>query len=109
MLFRLKLGSTASRCHYQILQTLLLFPKLSLPQLPVPVFLPVTPDSPDPSVKSTKKRIQPDPFEGELTFKSQDERNEREDGQEDRAVTKEGQGQEIHVPKGKTSDEHEGK
>ncbi len=80
----------------------------------MPVFLPVTPDSPDPSLKSTKDRIQPDPLEGELNFQSeakkvQDEKNKREDRQEYGALTKEGQRKEMHSPKGKTSDENEGK
>ena len=66
------------------------FPKLSLLQLPVPVFLP------DPTGKSMKESIQPD-------LQVQDERTERED----RVVTKEEQRGETHTPKGK--DEHEGK
>lgn len=88
------------------------FPKLSLLQLPVPIFLPVTPDNADPTVKSMKESIQPDPIKGELNLKSekkkmQDKRNESEDRQKERVVTKEGQRQEIRTPKGKTSDEHE--
>ncbi|XP_044027833.1 uncharacterized protein LOC122864451 isoform X2 [Siniperca chuatsi] len=79
---------------------------LPLP-LPVPMFLPVTPDSHDPTVKSMKERIQPDPFEGEPYFMSEkkktQDRNEREDRQKDRVVTKEGQRQEIHTPKEHTS------
>lgn len=84
------------------------FPDLSVPQLPVPVFLPVTPESPDPTVKSTKETIQPETFEGELNFKSelketQDERNKTED----RVVTIEGQRQGPPTLKGKTLAERE--
>ncbi|XP_038581361.1 zinc finger MYM-type protein 4-like [Micropterus salmoides] len=78
---------------------------LPLP-LPVPIFLPVTPDNADPTVKSMKESIQPDPIKGELNLKSekkktQDKRNESEDRQKERVVTKEGQRQEIRTPKGK--------
>ncbi|XP_032391770.1 uncharacterized protein LOC116701860 isoform X1 [Etheostoma spectabile] len=66
---------------------------LPLP-LPVPVFLP------DPTVKSMKERLHPDPLEGVLNFKFdrkkvQDEKNKREH----RVVTKEGQRQKVHAPK----------
>lgn len=82
-------------------------PKLSLSQLPVPVLLPITPDSSDPTVTPMKS-------EEDLNFKSemkkpQHKRNERKDGQEDGLVTEEGQRHEIPAPNGKTFDEHEGK
>lgn len=81
---------------------------LPKPQLPVPIFLPVTPGDPDPTVKSRKKSVQPEPLEGELDFKmkfemkkTQDVKNKTEDGQKDRVVTKEGQRQ-ANTAKGRT-------
>ncbi|XP_070702934.1 zinc finger MYM-type protein 4-like [Pempheris klunzingeri] len=67
---------------------------LPLP-LPVPVFLPTMADGSDPTVKSTKERIQLDPSEGGLSFNS--EIKKLQDESEDRVLTKEGQG--IPAPK----------
>lgn len=66
----------------QILQDSL--PKLSLLQLPVPVFLPGRSDGADPAKETT----QPDPPEEELDSKSEDEESDKEDGHKDRAVTR---------------------
>lgn len=83
-----------------------LFPKLCLSQLPVPMFLPVRLDSPEPTVKDVEERIQPEPTEENLISKSeletrQDDRNEREDGQKSREVTQDEERQETQALKGK--------
>ncbi|XP_026203996.1 zinc finger MYM-type protein 4-like isoform X1 [Anabas testudineus] len=70
---------------------------LPLP-LPVPMFIPVTSAGPEPQVKTGDERIQPETLEEKLEAQmetKQDDRNEREDEQEAREVTKGGGGEET--------------
>ncbi|XP_034748086.1 uncharacterized protein LOC117956880 isoform X2 [Etheostoma cragini] len=74
---------------------------LPLP-LPVPVFLP------DPTVKSMKEMIHPDPLEGELNFKFERKKVQDEKKQREHIVkTKEGRRQKVHAPKEHSSNDRD--
>lgn len=73
---------------------------LPKPQLPVPIFLPVTLGDPDPTVKSTKERGR---RERNLKSEMQKTQGEKSDG----VGTKDGQRQESDAPNGESLDERE--
>ncbi len=80
-----------------------IFPKLSLLQVPVPVFLTVTPNSSDATMKSVDM-IQTNSSEGERNLKSEmEKKQETEDRQKDN------KGHDINAPKGETFDKHDAK
>lgn len=69
---------------------------LPKPQLPVPIFVPVTPGDPE----SVKEKGRLEPSEEERNFKS--EMKKRQDEENDGAGTKDGRRQESDAPSGET-------
>lgn len=86
-----------------------LFSSPFVPQLPVPMFLPVTMDSAErivETIQEIKEKIPSDPFEAELILMAemvaeQDEKNEKEERPKEKVVEKEGEQQEPPAPDGK--------
>lgn len=83
---------------------------ICLPQLPVPMFLPVTMDSAErivETIQEIKEKIPSDPFEAELILmaemvaEQEEEKNDKQEEPKEKAVEKETDRQEAPAPDGK--------